>query len=118
VTPGSSESNIGPGERASKRHETRIAMPTFFPLEAVNIPGHEDVVRKRLAYALVILLASIVFVGFGIFIAGAILDWPNRDFRSLIQLFFTSVLTLVSTVIGFYFGSEHRRPRHHSGDDA
>lgn len=104
--------------RAGRNQDSVTSIPKVGTRGSIGIPGHEDMVRKRLAYSLIILLAGIVAVGFGIFVAGAILDWGDHELTSLIQLFFTSVLTLVSTVIGFYFGSEHRRGRPTSKDDA
>lgn len=86
-----------------------IEIPRVGDGDSIEVPGHEDVVRKQLAYGLVLLLAGIVVIGFGLFVLGAVLNWDGRNLESLIQLFFTSILTLVSTVIGFYFGSEHKR---------
>lgn len=97
---------------------TVIQIPTLGTSSDVDVPGHEDMVRKRLAYGLLVLLAGIVVIGFTVLIIGAIFDWKSENFGSTIQVFFTSVLTLVSTVIGFYFGSEHRRPKHHPNEDA
>lgn len=94
-----------------------IEIPRVGEKKSIEIPGHEDLVRKKLAYGLLVLLSGIVVMGFGLFVTGAILNWNGRNLESLIQLFFTSILTLVSTVIGFYFGSEHRRGKAPTKDD-
>jgi hypothetical protein len=74
-------------------------------------PVHENTVRKWLAFALLILLALIVILGFVFLALSKILGIEVTDLTGMLQLFFTSVLTLVSTVLGFYFGAERHRKR-------
>ncbi len=74
----------------------------------VSEATHQDRVRKLLAQLLVGLLAVVVVLGFATMALSNLLHIKADDLKSLVQLFFTSILTLVSTVIGFYFGSEHK----------
>jgi hypothetical protein len=115
------EAQAGVGNQRTERTSTAsgpvVQIPTLGTSSDVDVPGHEDMVRKRLAYGLLILLAGIVVIGFSVLVIGALLGWKSETFGSTIQVFFTSVLTLVSTVIGFYFGSEHRRPKHHTNEE-
>lgn len=68
----------------------------------------EDSVRQQITFWLLGILAgtiafSIVLVGFGN-LWGADIE----DVRSLMEVMFTAVVTLVSTAVGFYFGQRAR----------
>lgn len=84
------------------------------PLD-VQVATHDDKVRRELALILIWLLIGVVIAGFVIYVIFMIAKLDSAQLMPLVQLFFTSVLTLVSTVIGFYFGSEYKRGRatHH-----
>jgi len=68
----------------------------------------EDKIRRTIAIALIVLLAVIVGAGFTLMAVARTIGLVPDDLKSLVQLFFTSILTLVSTVLGFYFGAEKR----------
>ena len=70
-----------------------------------------DAVRRGLAWALVFLLALIVLGGLVLLAISKGIGLDPTHLNATLQLFFTSVLTLVSTVLGFYFGTEKRRSR-------
>jgi hypothetical protein len=65
-----------------------------------------DRVRELLAKRLVWILAATIILGFGLL---ATTHWTHvapDDVRSIFELFFTALVTLVSSVCGFYYGSE------------
>ena len=68
----------------------------------------EDKVRRQLAGWLVALLALVVVAAFVLLCLSDLLSIEPKDLQNMVQLFFTSVLTLVSTVLGFYFGAKKR----------
>jgi di/tricarboxylate transporter len=75
----------------------------------------DDHVRRRLAFWLLALLFLIIIAGFIVLAFSKPLGVVADDLKGLVQLFFTSVLTLVSTVLGFYFGAEKSRRRDKDG---
>jgi hypothetical protein len=78
-------------------------------------PAHPDNVRRTLAVRLVWFLVGIVVVSFVMFGLTMHFTWDSRDLFALVQVFFTSILSLVSSVIGFYFGSEYVSRKAESG---
>jgi uncharacterized membrane protein len=70
-----------------------------------------DRVRAGLAWYLVGLLGLVVVVGLLYLGFGSWLRIDAAGLESVLQLFFTSILTLVSSVLGFYFGTEHGRSK-------
>jgi lipid-A-disaccharide synthase-like uncharacterized protein len=75
---------------------------------------HVDRVRAGLAWFLVGLLGLIVLVGLFLVGFGSKLGVEFDALKSVLELFFTSMLTLVSSVLGFYFGTEHARSKEES----
>lgn len=73
-------------------------------------PNHTDVSRRCIAYWLLSILSFVVAGSFGILIwmrcAG--IEVTFKDFRSLLELIITPLLTLVSAATGFYFGSQQK----------
>lgn len=74
-------------------------------------PNHEDVSRRCIAYWLLSILSGIVVIAFLIFFIMLCKqnDVSFKEFRSLIELMLTPILTLVSAATGFYFGSQKLR---------
>jgi len=68
----------------------------------------DDRVRRTIAIGLIVLLGIIVAAGFVLLMLSKAIELDPDDLKGLVQLFFTSILTLVSTVLGFYFGAEKR----------
>lgn len=65
-----------------------------------------DRVRELLAKRLVWLLAATILLGFVMLSTTRWTKLSPPDVKSSFELFFTALVTLVSSVIGFYFGSE------------
>ncbi len=62
--------------------------------------------RKLLANRLVWLLVGTIALGFLLMLLAKPMHMDVDDFRTFFGVIFTAVVTLVSTVIGFYFGSQ------------
>lgn len=92
--------------------EATEKLPT--PVGTVEV-APEDKVRQFLAWSLLGLLAFVVLAGFALLSLSHIWEIELGELKSTVQLFFTSVLTLVSTVLGFYFGAEKQRKRSEDG---
>ncbi|WP_420368559.1 hypothetical protein [Curtobacterium sp. L1-20] len=67
-----------------------------------------DRVRRTLAIFLVCILAGTILAGLLIFAFRKALQLDTEDVRAVVEVFFPSIVTLVGTVMGFYFGTEHR----------
>src|SRR5689334_8157795 len=100
---------------------SRVEIPdasgeVYLSVEIPEVDGQakiqpHDAVRRGLAWALVILLALIVVAGLTLLALSRVIGLDPGHLNTTLQLFFTSVLTLVSTVLGFYFGTQKRRSR-------
>jgi hypothetical protein len=74
-------------------------------------PQH-DAARRYIAYWLLALLTTLIvctFGGFVLFICLSATKPTFTDFKSLVELVLTPLLTLVSAATGFYFGSQHSK---------
>lgn len=97
------------------------SVATFTPhtLEAPpELPGNIEIVtykdksRRLLALLLWGTLAGTIILGFALLAGAKWLGVDAKNVLSLIQIFFTALVTLVGSATGFYFGSEVKR----SGD--
>lgn len=73
-------------------------------------PHHEDVSRRCIAYWLLAILSFVVAFSFFmiIWLKAAGIDVTFKDFRSMLELIITPLLTLVSAATGFYFASQRK----------
>ncbi|MFJ1259029.1 hypothetical protein [Cupriavidus sp. CuC1] len=71
---------------------------------------HHDTARRRIAYWLLVLLSGLLVAIFACFSGFFFLKPPPTfdQFKTLIELILTPLLTLVSAATGFYFGSHNK----------
>jgi hypothetical protein len=98
-------------EQGAIVYKTVSPKPLFPAPTAAEEVTHHDRVREYLAKLLVWLLGGVLLCGIAIAAFGGLWGVVQEDARALLQLFFTAMVTLVSTVVGFYFGSEHKRSK-------
>lgn len=89
--------------------------PVPLPLERPALRNYDprpdhDKARRRIAYWLLVLLSGLLVATFTCFGAFFFLKPPPTfdEFKTLIELILTPLLTLVSAATGFYFGSQHK----------
>jgi hypothetical protein len=81
-----------------------------YRLTGITEVSLKDLVRKVLATRLLWLLIGTIAGGSGLILYTVIVSKSVADVRGYVEMVFTAVTTLVSTVVGFYFGSESARP--------
>lgn len=80
-----------------------------FKTASVEDVTHADKVRKLIVVWLLSILSGTIALGMA---SVATTKWttiPADDIRTFFQIVFSAVVTLVSTAVGFYFGTEVRR---------
>jgi hypothetical protein len=73
---------------------------------SIDIHGRREYVRELLAKRLVWVLGLTILAGF---LLVATITWTKlneEDIRSFFGMVFTAIVALVSSVVGYYFGSE------------
>lgn len=77
-------------------------------IKGVVEPVSRDRVRRAIAFALIWILAGTILIGMGLLACQRLLGLETADVRAIVEIFFPSLVTLVGTVMGFYFGTEQR----------
>lgn len=118
----SEKSNPPPGEGRARVRRTRgeLSGPSASP-EGSNVelsatpdklPGTvelppEGQVRRGLAFFVLWLVVGVVAAGFTLVALTPVLGLNQDSVDSVVQLFFTAIITLAGTVFGFYFASRN-----------
>lgn len=82
-----------------------LAVPTVLP------PAHDDISRRHIAYWLLGLLTALVVGAFAGYISLFFGKEPPtfEQFKTLLELILTPLITLVSAATGFYFGAATKK---------
>lgn len=67
-----------------------------------NIKRDREKTRSLIAYALIALLAAVVFWTLWLFSNGKAVE----DVKSLLEVLFAPLIAIIGTILGFYFGTE------------
>lgn len=102
--PGTSDGRTSPVPQGADRDPISISedvepSPGLIRLQGSHVPREET--RRRLAYALVAILGILVAVG----CAGWLLHGDDVDRMQNFALIFAPVVTLLGTILGFYFSN-------------
>lgn len=69
-------------------------------------PGHEDVTRKHITYALLFLLGLLSVLAPALVASGLM---TVNDWSEVFDKIYTPIVALTGTAVGFYFGQGRRR---------
>lgn len=101
--PGAPKSGAPGGESAVQEVTVTV---TELP-GSVELPP-EDQVRRDLAFFVLYILVGVIATGVLLLALTPFLNLDIRAVESTIQLFFAAIITLASTIFGFYFASRNK----------